>query len=279
MQRYNWTLLSPLQKIGTGAIALTLIALVLPACTNNTNTEPNATQPNATQSEATQPNATLEDVAENSSELFGQTVTVRGEPDRILDNYSFTISDDNFFGGDEILVVNTSGQPVSLPEDGTEVQVTGEVRQFGAFDFKNEFGLDWTPAQDYGQRPTIVAESIALAPDPGEVTANPSEYYGKTVAVKGEVENVSNNRVFTLDEDRLVGGNDLTVINLANPAQTVNEDNTVVVTGQVRPFVLADIERDYDLTWDLDYKRQIEAEYSNKPVLLATGIYPSAEEE
>ncbi|MDY7012686.1 MAG: hypothetical protein SVX43_03640 [Cyanobacteriota bacterium] len=261
-----------------GALALALTAILLPACANNTE-EPEVTEPNATEPEVTDSNATVEDVAENADELFGQVVTVRGEPDEILDNVSFTLSDDEFFGGDEILIVNSSGEPFTLPEDGTNIQVTGEVRQFSAFDFEEEFELDWTPAEDYGERPTIVAQSIAISPEPGEVTGNPEEYYGQTVAVEGEVEEVADATTFTLEEEQLVGGENLTVINLTEPAQGIEEGNQIVVTGQVRPFVLAEIEKDYDLTWDLELKEKLEAEYSNKPVLVATGIYPSATEE
>ncbi|MBC5796128.1 MAG: hypothetical protein VKL60_18265 [Sphaerospermopsis sp.] len=44
----------------------------------------------------------------------------------------------------------------------------------------------------------------------------------------------------------------------------------------MRPFVVADLERDYDITWDLDLQRKLEAEYRDKPVLVATDVYPSA---
>jgi hypothetical protein len=277
MQRNNQNLFLPFNKVRTGAIALALMALLLPACTNNA--EPDATEPNATEPNPTETNATLEDVAENSDELFGQVVTVRGEPSEVLDNVSFTIADDEFFGGEEILIVNTSGEPIVLPEeDDVEIQVTGEVRQFSAFNFQEEFGLDWTPTENYGERPTIVAQSIALAPKPGEVTENPEKYYGQIVAVEGEVEGITDATTFTLNEDQLVGGEDLTVLNLI-PTQGIEEGNQILVTGEVRPFVLAEIEEDYDLTWDLDLKRKLEAEYTNKPVLVATGVYPSAKKE
>jgi hypothetical protein len=55
------------------------------------------------------------------------------------------------------------------------------------------------------------------------------------------------------------------------------EGEDVVVTGEIRPFIAAEFERDYELTWDLDVKRQLEAEYENKPVFIAKSIYPSAQ--
>jgi len=48
------------------------------------------------------------------------------------------------------------------------------------------------------------------------------------------------------------------------------------VTGVLRSFVVADIERDYDLTWDLNLQRQLEVDYRNKPVLIVQSVYPSA---
>ena len=56
-------------------------------------------------------------------------------------------------------------------------------------------------------------------------------------------------------------------------------DEKVVVTGTVRSFVKADFERDYDLSWDLDVQEEIEAEYTDKPVLVVDSIYPAAQDE
>ena len=50
------------------------------------------------------------------------------------------------------------------------------------------------------------------------------------------------------------------------------------LTGVLRPFVFADIERDYDLNWDLTVQRKLEAEYSQKPVLITNSVFPAAED-
>lgn len=47
----------------------------------------------------------------------------------------------------------------------------------------------------------------------------------------------------------------------------------------VRPFIKSEFERDYDLTWDLDFQEELEAEYTEKPVLVVDSIYPAAEDE
>ncbi|MUL36377.1 hypothetical protein [Gloeocapsopsis dulcis] len=250
-----------------GAIALIASMALLAACETN---QPQATTP-------TSPgNVTTEQVANQTEALLGKTVTVRSEPVQKISDSAFTISDEQFFSNENILVVNTSGKPFALPEN-TEVQVTGQVAKLVVADVNREYNLGLEPNLyvEYEGRPVIYAQSIALAPEPGEITQNPSRYYGQTLAVTGEVEDIVDANSFTLDEDQLLGAEDLLVIN-ANPTAAVTDGETVAVTGVLRPFVVADIEREYDLTWDLDLQRKLEAEYSQKPVLVADGVYPSA---
>jgi hypothetical protein len=255
----------------SGAIALVAVAAtLLPAC-------------NAPQQQATVPatpgsvNTTTEDVVDNTAQLIGQNVTVRSEPVRKLGPSTFTVSDNRFFGNESILVVNASGKPFVLPESGQDVQVTGTVRNFVLADIERKYNLGLQPNlyAEYENKPAIVAQSIALAPTPGELTSNPKKYYGQTLAVTGEIENLRTPNSFTLDEDKLLGGEDLLVIHTV-PTANVREGEKVAVTGVLRPFVVAELERDYELKWDLTLQRQLEAEYRNKPVLVATGVYPSA---
>lgn len=250
-----------------GAIALSLMAILLPACTNETTTREQALE-----------NVTAEDVSSETSNYVGQTVTIRGDVNEVVGEASFLMDDEQLWGGEEILIVNASGEGITLPQ-GTEsqVQVTGEVRNFVIADLEREYGLDFEPNlyTEYEQQPAVIAQSIALAPDPGEITENPENYYYKRIAVQGEVEEIRQTGVFTLDDEQLFGGEDLLVI-IANPDPRVNEDESVTIVGTLRPFVQAEFERDYNLTWDLDVKRQIEAEYENRPVFVADEIYPSA---
>lgn len=79
-----------------------------------------------------------------------------------------------------------------------------------------------------------------------------------------------------LNEDELFGGEDLLVI-ATNPTEAAIENGeTVAATGELRSFVVADLERDYDLTWDLDVQQQLEAEYTERPVLVVDRVYSSA---
>lgn len=261
-------------------LAIGLIAGLMGACAESTPQTP------APEGSA---NVQTEDIAENTEGYIGQTVTIRSEPiDKVGDN-SFTVSDQRFFSNEPILVINASGEPLLLPEGDVEVQVTGEVRNFLISEIDQEFELALDPSiyEEYEDQPAIIAQSIALSPAPGEITSNPEQYYGETLAVTGEVEDIRSGTAFTLDEDRLLGSEDLLVI-YASPRDGVQQPQPstqlpaiadgeeVAVTGTLRPFVFADFERDYDLGWDLELQSQLEAEYSNRPVLVATGIYPSA---
>lgn len=250
------------------AIALASLAILLPACS----------EPTVNNTPQTEQNVSTEEISTNAENLIGQTVTVRGEVEDVGDRSSFTLNDNRFFGGENILVINATGQPFVIPaDDDMAVQVTGEVRQFTLVDVEREYNLDLDPTYytEYEQKPAIVAQSLALAPDPGEITENPSRFYGQTVAIEAEIEEVLGANAFTLDEEEIAGSTDLLVVNAAI-TPTIKDGERVVVTGQVRPFVLAEIDRDYDLTWDLDFQRELEAEYSSKPVLMSTGVYPSA---
>jgi len=251
------------------AIALAFFALLLPACSTN---DPNAGGPTA------QSNVSTEEVAEETNELLGKSVTVRSEVEEKVGANSFTIGDDKLFGTEKVLVINASGAPTVLPED-IKLQVTGEVQKLVVADIEREYSLDLEPELEveYKDRPVIVAQSIALAPEPGEVTKNPSAFYNKTIAVRAEVEDIIGPSSFTLDEDKLTSTQDLLVLNTA-PGQTINDGQEVVVTGVLRPFVVTDIERDYDLNWDLTLQRKLEAEYSQKPALVAKSIFPAVDD-
>lgn len=244
--------------------------VVLPACSETP-------QETTTQSEAAD-NVTTEELSSGAEGLIGETISIRAEVEETVGETSFLLEDDQLFGGEDILVINASSEPFVLAEgDETEVQVTGEVQQLVIAEFETEYGFDLDPTlyADYEDRPVVVAQSIALSPDPGDITANPEAYYNKRIAVAGEIEDKLDGNTFTLDEERLFGGEDLLVVSMmASPQAQDGEE--VTVTGVLRPYLKADFETDYDLTWDLDVQEQIEAEYTEKPVFVADEVYPSA---
>jgi hypothetical protein len=251
-------------------LALTLLTALVAGCETP---ERQAAAPEQT-------NVTTEDVAENTNQYIGQTVTIRSEPIDKIGPSTFTLEDQQFFGSEPILVVNASGQPFVLPEDGVDIQATGEVRNFVIADVNREYnlGLDANAYTEYENRPAILAQSLAVAPEPGEITSDPQQYYGKQLAVTGEINGVQGANTFTLDENQLIGGQELLVL---QPTATANQTalqngEQVAVTGTLRPFVVADLEREYGFSWDTGIQQQLEAEYSNRPVLVADEVYPSA---
>ncbi|MCT7979084.1 hypothetical protein [Laspinema olomoucense] len=228
---------------------------------------------------------TLENVAGSPEEFYGQTVTIRGDFKESIDDNAFKLTRGGFlfFGGSEVLVVNNTGQPLVPPEnENISLQVTGEVRQMRVAELEKDFGWDfWNPDQyvEYDQRPVIVAESIALAPDPSQIADNPEEFYGRTIAVEGELNEYFNFNAMLLQQDKLIGGGDVLVL-LPPEANRINAGEDIVVTGEVRPFVMADIERDLDIRgWTPEMQRLLSEEFENRPVMLAENVYQVGEED
>ncbi|MCG3115450.1 MAG: hypothetical protein LLH30_07185 [Candidatus Manganitrophus sp. SA1] len=126
----------------------------------------------------------------------------------------------------------------------------------------------------------VLAEEIVGV---NELNENLDQYIGKTVTVRGEVEDVYGNRSFTVDEEGILG-KDLLVISdkplpprVGGPEETplVLKDDTVEVTGTVRRFVATEIEREMGI--DLEPQIEVEIE-ENRPVIVAKSITPEPQE-
>jgi len=107
----------------------------------------------------------------------------------------------------------------------------------------------------------------------GKLAKNAKDFYGKTVTVKAEVEDVIDPRSFTLDEDAILAGADVLVLVPAGYTGTLAHDQVVTVTGKVRPYVTAELERDYD--WFKDGKivtTKTDVDFKTRPVLVATSL-------
>lgn len=119
------------------------------------------------------------------------------------------------------------------------------------------------------------ANAPVTAPDAGTntsvetVTEDTRKLIGQTVTVSGEVEEIVGAKAFQMEDKKIFNNDKVLVINATPAAVPITEGKDVRVTGVVREFVLAEFEKDYDLTWDLDLKQKIEAEYKNKPVIVA----------
>lgn len=155
--------------------------------------------------------------------------------------------------------------------------MTGEVQPFVMVTVADDYGLMLAPDlfESYETKPVIIAQFIALSPDLSDITASPEAYYNKRVSIEGEMEELKESGLFTIDEDKLFGGDDLLVIPTTGSVAVV-EEGIVTVTGVLRPYIKAEFETDYDLTWDLSAQESIDAEYEQKPVFVADSVYLSA---
>jgi len=260
------------QKSSTRSTPFALLAAAslffLPACATS-ETE---------LTDAEESNVTSEELVEEPGNFVGEEVTIRSQVEETVDNSSFLIADDEYFDGEAILVINASSEPFVIPDVGdTQVQVTGQVETFAMTTVADEYGITLSPElfAAYENKPVIIARSLALAPEVGEVAANPQMYYNQRIALQGEVEDVLESGLFTMDEDELFGGDDLLVIP-SEGETAIEEDEIVVLTGVLRPYIRAEFDRDYDFNWDLSVSEKIDAEYEQKPVFVADSIYPSA---
>lgn len=219
-------------------------------------------------------NTTIESIAEDTTNLIGQQVTVRGEVEEVEPGLSFTLREDGFLENDGVLVVNLSGEAIpEMPDQNLRLQVTGEVGKFVFEDVQEQYGLDLAPNvyMNYQDTPVIFASSIALSPTLEDISDQPENFYGQTVAVEGEVEEVMSDAVFAIQEEQLIGDENLLVINVSDELVPATEENVVII-GTIRSFVLSDLEQDYYINWDLD-EQELEAEYSEQPVLIVDDMY------
>lgn len=257
------------------AIALTVI--LLPACANNGQ---QAQAPGTTTVE--KENVTAPDVSQKTDALIGELITVRSKSINRLSDNVFTITDREVFGGQRIVVVNNSGQPVNLPEpQDARLQVTGTVAKFDVNALKQQYSVDLgqpSSYQEYEGMPAIIAKSIALAPIPGEIGENPQLYYNKVIAVPAEVTKIYNTEAFVLADKTILGDNPLLVLvtNQIKDNAPIKQGEKIVATGTLRPFVAADLEKEYNFNWDAQLREQLETAHNQQSALIVEGIYPSA---
>ncbi len=128
-----------------------------------------------------------------------------------------------------------------------------------------------TPAATTGtEAPTENVVTVA------DITGNPGRFLGQTVTVIADVGDVKGPRAFMLDDNSPTKGSlDSDLLVLSPKAGTLSNiddqwrRNKVRVTGVVRNFVAADVER--EVGWDID--RKIEVEFEGKrPVLIAQSV-------
>lgn len=267
-----------------GAFALAAIAIAMPTgylnageVTRSTNKENVIAQVNNQRTPQERRNVTSEELADKFKAMVGKRVTVRGRFLEKIGNNTFTIADEEFLGVEPILIVNLSGNPLDIPSNGIEVQATGVVRSFSLAEIAKRYNQQFDRATyaQYENDPVIIARSVAPAPEPEEITGNPTPYYNRRLAVPGNVERVYSPNAFVLENNLLV----LNPYPKQATRQRVTQGEKVVATGVLDRLVIADIEREYGFTLDAGIRKQLEVDYADRPVLIIDNVYPSAVEQ
>ncbi len=110
------------------------------------------------------------------------------------------------------------------------------------------------PGEEAGQ--TRPAERVTVE----ELTNNPSEYYGQSVTVNGQVTEVVEPGAFRIDKD----GEQLLVVALKQ-VPNVNEGDSIRATGEVRKFKIEEVRQKADRGIDDEYF----GDFKGDPAVLA----------
>ncbi|TVQ12365.1 MAG: hypothetical protein EA368_03955 [Leptolyngbya sp. DLM2.Bin27] len=266
------------------ALALTAFAITacqVPGDTTTTTTDPATTEEPAARYPDTDPdalNVQVGDLTGNLEDYIGQTVSVRGDVAEAVGQNALVIRGDGLFGGDDVVVFNATGEPILLSEAGAteRIQVTGQVREVVLGDLVREYGLTLDEATygDYENNPAIIAESVALAPELGDISDNPAAFYDQLIAIDGEVSTLYDATTFTISDAGFFGGADVLVVGEPQAMANLRDDEQVVITGVLRPFNAAQIEQEFGLTWDENLRQTILSDYGEESVLIAEQVFP-----
>jgi hypothetical protein len=114
-----------------------------------------------------------------------------------------------------------------------------------------------------GPATTVTAEQIIKTP---------GAYFGKRVTLTSRVDRTIDPHFFMANQSGATAASGLPVL-IAAPAKGAPENQTVTITGTVRPFTITEIERDYDWFKNGWVKEaDIDVESTTRPVLIAESV-------
>lgn len=95
------------------------------------------------------------------SEYMGQTVRVEGQVAEVFGQSSFTM-EGNWIGGNLLVILPQDAAPGGMAfNQGDNVEVTGDVREYVASDIETEYGVDLgTDLQYEEQEPVVIAQNV-----------------------------------------------------------------------------------------------------------------------
>lgn len=103
------------------------------------------------------------ELAEEPSPFMGKTVTLKGKVEKVISHNAFTLDDEEFIGGKELLVVGTM-PAISSIDAGETVRVTGTISKFVAAEIEKDLGVKLQPElkAKYEGRAAAIAQSIEI---------------------------------------------------------------------------------------------------------------------
>lgn len=126
------------------------------------------------------------------------------------------------------------------------------------------------PPPDVAGKKSIVMTLVTSA---DRLASAPAALYGLPVSVHAKVGEVKGANAFTLDENAWFSGPDvLVLVPKPRSGATLNKSDYVTVVGRVRPFVRADLDKDYD--W-FDAVPDLDVEFESRPVIVADVVRTS----
>ena len=236
---------------------------------------------------------TIDEILDNPSQFYGETVRVSGEVGEMLGTRSFTLEDSDLLFDEELPVVasqplvDSAGQTV---EPGVlanrHVWVTGTVHQLNVGAFEDHLGVDLEDAawQPWRGQPAIIATSVMYAPAspaplaprmppaqgaPGildfdrfvtidAITDDPTTYVGQTVLVNGEVEEVNDSTggawAFAVEDADLLFDEQILVLGVVPGGASMERG----AAGQEAPGVVATDDLDGRFVWVSGTVRQFD---------------------
>lgn len=256
-------------SIATLSLLPILSCLTLFACTPQT--EAPSTQSETSESAAS--SSAADSVA--LADQMGESFYFHGQFQAQFSDALFIVREDEDRGWGDVLVLNRSDRAFQVPADvATPLWIYGTVEELTETELQeNEVPeAEWA---DYEGNPVMVAERITLVPPPDELVENADAFLDQHVTVYGEVEPVAADNTFILQDPQLFGGKGIILIQGANAdLDAVVGSEKAVVSGVLRPYVIADLKQDYDLPWELDLQERLEADFEESPVIVVDQALP-----
>ncbi len=157
------------------ACAVVALSVAFAACNDSRMAQRDATRPGtappADAARASDTAVPASEVAAAPDKYLGQTMTVRGEVEKILSPMSFVLDDDGPDVKPDLLVFSAKeGTPVTIDESWHDktVRVTGTIGKMTVVEIEREVGWDLDPQVELeveGAGAILIARSIERMPD------------------------------------------------------------------------------------------------------------------